>query len=82
MNDFVKYATSILNKEFFLANNKLNTLASLPNSPFHDTTLLYKRVKDLYFEAFKEVEIKLVFVPYISDPNDLYDFLKSEGCLS
>lgn len=82
VNDFVKYATSILNKEFFLANNKLNTLASLPNSPFIDTTLLYKRVKDLYFEAFKEVEIKLVFVPYISDPNDLYDFLKSEGCLS
>jgi hypothetical protein len=81
-NDFIKYATSILTNEFFLANHKLNTLASLPDSSFINTSVLYKRVSDLYFQAFKDVEIKIVFVPYMSDPNDLYHFLKSEGCLS
>ena len=80
--DFIKYATSILTNEFFLANHKLNTLASLPGSSFINTSVLYKRVSDLYSQAFKDVEIKLVFVPYMSDPNDLYQFLKSEGCLS
>ena len=80
--DLIKYTTSILTNELFLANHKLNSLASLPNSLFINSSILYKMVSEIYSKAFKNVEIKLVLVPYMSDPNDLYKFLKSEGCLS
>lgn len=80
--DLLGFTLSILTNELFLLNHKLNTLASLPNSPFINSSVLYKTVSDIYSQAFKNVEIKLVFVPYMSDPNDLYEFLKSEGCLS
>lgn len=80
--DLLGFTLSILTNELFLLNHKLNTLASLPNSPFINSSVLYKTVSDIYSQAFKNIEIKLVFVPYMSDPNDLYEFLKSEGCLS
>lgn len=82
VTDLVEYTISILMNEMFLANHKLNTLASLPNSPFSSSYVLYKKVSEIYFKAFNNIEIKLVFVPYMSDPNDLYEFLKSEGCLN
>ena len=80
--DLVRYTTSILINELFLANQKLNILASLPNSLFLNSSMLYDKVNEIYSNSFKDVEIKLVLVPYMSDPNDLYEFLKSEGCLS
>ncbi len=80
--DLIKYTTPILKNELFLANHKLDYLASLPNSPFINSSTLYKIVSDIYSKAFQNVEIKLVLVPYMSDPNDLYTFLKSKGCLS
>ena len=79
--ELVKYSSSILSNELCLANNKLNAVASLPNSPFIYSTELYNKVSDIYFKAFDNVEIKLVSVPFMSDPNELYKFLKSEGCL-
>ena len=82
LSDLVECITPILINELFLANHKLNTLASLPNSPFINSSTLYKIVSDIYSKAFQNVEIKLVLVPYMSDPNDLYTFLKSKGCLS
>jgi len=82
LSDLVECITPILINELFLANHKLNTLASLPNSPFIHTSILYRKVRDIYLKAFKNVEIKLVLVPYMSDSNDLYNFLKSEGCLN
>ena len=76
-----KYTSSILINEFHLANNKLNTVASLPNSPFIYSSELYNKVSEIYLKAFDNVEIILVLVPFMSDPNELYKFLKSEGCL-
>ena len=79
--ELMDFTIPILTNEFFLANHKLNILASLPNSPFDNSAILYKKVSEIYFRAFKNVSLKLVLVPYMSNPNDLSDFLKSEGCL-
>ena len=80
--ELVNFTIPILTNELFLANRKLNTLASLPLSPFQSTAKIYSASEDIFNSAFKNVSLKLVFVPYMSNPNDLYDFLKNEGCLN
>jgi len=80
--ELMNFTTPILTNELFLANYKLNTLASLPFSPFQSTAKIYKASENVFNSAFKNVSLKLVFVPYLSNPNDLYSFLKSEGCLN
>ena len=77
----VKYTIPILINELFLANKKLNSVASLPNSPFINSSELFNSVSDIYLKAFKNVDTRLVLVPFMSDPNELYEFLKFEGCL-
>ena len=72
----------ILTNELFLLNYKLDKLASLPNSPFYSTNRLYTASENVFSLAFKDVELKLVFVPYQSNPIELFDFLKKEGCLN
>jgi len=81
-DELMNFTIPILTNELFLANHKLNTLASLPFSPFHSMSKIYKASENIFNSAFKNVTLKLVFVPYMSNPNDLYDFLKSEGCLN
>ena len=78
----MNFSIPLLTNELFLANHKLNTLASLPFSPFHSAATIYTASENIFNSAFKNVNLKLVFVPYMSNPNDLYDFLKSEGCLN
>ena len=80
--ELINFTISILINELFLANHKLNTLASLPFSPFQSTAKIYKESEDVFNSVFQNVSLKLVFVPYMSNSNDLYDFLKSEGCLN
>jgi hypothetical protein len=80
--ELINFTIPILTNELFLANHKLNTLASLPFSPFHSTAKIYTASENIINSAFKNVTLKLVFVPYMSNPNDLCDFLKSEGCLN
>ena len=80
--DLMSFTMPILTNELFLANHKLNTLASLPFSPFMSTAKIYRASEDVFNSAFKNISLKLVFVPYMSNPNDLYDFLKIEGCLN
>jgi hypothetical protein len=80
--ELIGFTIPILTNELFLANYKLNTLASLPFSPFQSTGEMYKASEDIFNSAFHNVTLKLVFLPYMSNPNDLYDFLKSEGCLN
>jgi len=80
--ELINFTIPILINELFLANHKLNTLASLPFSPFQSTAKIYKESEDVFNSVFQNVSLKLVFVPYMSNPNDLYDFLKSEGCLN
>ena len=80
--ELLNFTIPILTNELFLANYKVNTLASLPNTPFQSTTKIYKESEDVFNSAFKHASLKLVFVPYMSNPNDLYDFLKKEGCLN
>ena len=80
--ELMNFTIPILSNELFLANHKLNTLASLPFSPFHSTEKIYTASEDIFNSAFNNVSLKLVFVPYMSNPNDLYDFLKCEGCLN
>ena len=80
--ELMNFTIPILTNELFLANHKLNTLASLPFSPFQSTAKIYKSSENIFNSAFKNVTLKLVLVPYMSNPNDLCDFLKSEGCLN
>lgn len=82
IEELIGFTVPILTNELFLANHKVNTLASLPNSPFRSTAKIYKKSENVFNSAFKHVSLKLVLVPYMSNPNDLYDFLKSEGCLN
>ena len=80
--ELINFTIPILTNELFLANHKLNTLSSLPFSPFQSTAKIYAASEDVFNSAFKNGSLKLVFIPYMSNPNDLYDFLKSEGCLN
>jgi len=80
--ELLNFTIPILTNELFLANHKLNTLASLPFSPFHSTAKIYTASEDIFNSAFNNLSLKLVFVPFMSNPNELYDFLKSEGCLN
>ena len=67
--------------ELFLANNRLNKVASLPGSTLNNSSILYSKVSEIYQKSFQNVELKLVLVPYKSNPNDLYNFLKENRCL-
>ena len=80
-SELIKYTIPILTNELFLANNKLDKLASLPGSYFVSTNKIYTGSKEIFLNAFKKADIKLVFVPYKSSPVDLFNFLKKEGCL-
>lgn len=80
--DLIQYALPILSNEFFLANHKLNTLASLPDSIFISPQEMLSITKDIFRSAFNNKSLKLVSIPYRSSPNDLYKFLQKEGCLN
>ena len=81
-DELIALTIPILTNELFLLNYKLDKLASLPNSPFYSTNRLYTASENIFLSAFKDVELKLVFVPYQSNPIELFDFLKKEGCLN
>ena len=81
-DDLIGFTIPILTNELFLANYKLDTVASLPNSPFQSTDKMYAATKNIFSQAFNDVEIKLILVPYHSNPIDLFNFLKKEGCLN
>lgn len=78
----LKYIMPIFTNEFFLAHHKLNTLASLPNSSFISSVEMLQRSEMIYSASFSNIRLRLVLVPYRSNPNDLYYFLKTEGCLN
>lgn len=80
-NELVKYTVPIIINELFLANYKLNLISSLPDSGFMNSSELYEKVSRIYQKAFEDTELLLVLVPFMSDPNKLFEFLKSEGCL-
>ena len=80
-SELIKYTIPILTNEFFLANNNLDKLSSLPGSYFVSTNKIYTNSEEIFSNAFKKVDIKLVFVPYKSSPVELFNFLNREGCL-
>jgi len=80
--ELINFTIPILTNELFLGNHKLNTLASLPFSPFMSTSKIYAASEDILNSAFKNIPLKLVLVPYMSNPNKLYNFLNNEGCLN
>ena len=80
--ELVRNALPILINELVLANNKLNTIASMSESIFPSSQEMYTKVRAIFNSAFHNVEIKLVLIPYMSNPNHLYEFLKKEGCLN
>jgi len=80
--ELLDYTIPIFTNEFFLAHHKLNTLASLPNSPVISSAEMLNMVSKIYESAFINVKLKLVLVPFKSNPNDLYNFLNKEGCLN
>ena len=81
-DELIGFTIPILSNELFLANHKLDTVASLPNSPFQSTDKMYAATKNIFSQAFNDVDIKLILVPYPSSPIDLFNFLKQEGCLN
>jgi hypothetical protein len=81
-DELIGFTIPILTNELFLANHKLNTVASLPNSPFQSTDKMYTASKNIFSSAFKDVELNLVLVPYQSSPIELFNLLKQEGCLN
>ncbi len=81
-DELIGFTIPILINELFLANHKLNTVASLPNSPFQSTDKMYTASKNIFSSAFKDVELKLVLVPFQSSPIELFNLLKQEGCLN
>jgi len=81
-DDLIGFTIPILINELYLANHKLDTVASLPTSPFQSTDKMYSATKNIFSQAFNNVDIKLIFVPYQSNPIDLFNFLKQEGCLN
>lgn len=80
--EFVKNALPILINELFLANNKLNTIASLPKALLPSSQEVYSQTREIFDTAFADIDIRLVLVPYNSDPNRLYEFLNQQGCLN
>ena len=81
-DELIDFTIPILTNELFLANHKLDTVASLPNSPFQSTDKMYTASENIFSSAFKDVELKLALVPYQSSPIELFNFLKQEGCLN
>lgn len=81
-DELIRFNIPILSNELFLANQKLDTVASIPGSLFQSTDKMYTATKDIFLKAFNDVEIKLIFVPYQSNPIELFNFLKEEGCLN
>ena len=81
-HELINFTIPILSNELFLANHKLDKVASLPNSPFQSTDKMYNASRNIFTSAFKDVEIKIAFVPYQSNPIELFNFLKQEGCLN
>ena len=81
-DELIGFTIPILTNELFLANHKLDTVASLPNSPFQSTDKMYATSENIFSSAFKGVELKLALVPYQSNPIELFNFLKQEGCLN
>lgn len=82
VKEFLDYTIPIFSNELFLAHHKLNTLASLPNSPLISSVEMLKKTENIYASAFENISLKLVLVPFKSNPNDLFEFLKKEGCLN
>ena len=82
VQELLQYITPIFTNEFFLAHHKLNILASLPNSPFISSVEMLKKTERVYATTFYNTRVRLVLVPYKSNPHDLYYFLKMEGCLN
>jgi len=81
-DELIGFTIPILTNELFLANHKLDTVASLPNSPFQSTDKMYTASKNIFSSAFKDVELRLVLVPYQSSPIELFNLLKQKGCLN
>ena len=78
--ELVRLSLPILTSEFFLFNKNLNNLASLPNSNFITSYELYKKTESIYKKAFYNKKIKLIFIPFRSDPNKLFSFLNKMKC--
>lgn len=81
-NELLSISSTILNTEFFLFFQKLNNIASIPSSPFPSSIHVMDKVQEIYLESYQKIPKKLILIPYQSNPNHLYEFLKSEGCLS
>jgi len=79
--DFCNIIIPILMKEQFLAHNNWNMITSFPDLGLSTSEDMYRKSREVFEEAFKECRLLLVYVPYRSDPNLLYEFLKREGCL-
>ena len=82
LNEYIRLSIPILENELHLANFKLNILASFPDSKFLSTNKVYSQTENILKDALRDVILNVVYVPYMSNPNDLYEFLHSKRCLS
>ena len=79
--EFISLASTIINNEFFLLFRKLDNMASVPSSRLPSSLDILEKTKNLYQDAFNDIPKKIILIPYKSNPNNLFDFLKSIECL-
>ena len=81
INEFSKISANLLMNEQFLAYYKFHSISSLPNTSIYANNDFYHSAENIFKSAFRDVPLKMVFVPIMSHPNDLYKFLSKEKCL-
>ena len=79
--EFISLASTIINNEFFLLFRKLDNMASVPSSRIPSSLDILEKTKKLYRDTFNNIPKKIILIPYKSNPNNLFDFLKSIECL-
>lgn len=75
-------SANILMNELFLGYFNIYKALSIPgNNLFMSPGLIYKKTLDHYLKVFRETENYLLLVPYMSNPNEMYEFLVSKNII-
>ena len=81
IQELSKISANLLMNEQFLAYYKFHSISSLPNTSIYSNNDFYFSAEKIFKSAFKAIPLKMVLVPSMSHPNDLYEFLSQEKCL-
>ena len=75
-------SANILMNELFLGYYNIYKALSIPgNNLFLSPALMYEKTFNHYMKLFEETETYLLLVPYMSNPNEMYEFLISQNII-